>query len=164
MLVQPRLVPHSSLLAVSGQGMPAIRAITGMWPDGSVEIVCALFRRPDPDVFASQAGPYGLVDCETGHIQEPTPAQREPVFRIVTADPALSGLVLPGWDGVVRAVTAAHAAFPGRAALIGWDVTLTDDGPVLLEANISLSFFFFQMATARPATVGRLGPLIEAWV
>ena len=164
MLVQPRLVPHPLLSALSGQGMPAIRVITGMWPDGAVEIVCALFQRPDPNGFASQAGTYGLVDCDTGRIEEPTPAQCEPVFRLVTADPALSGLVLPDWGVVVGALTKAHAGFPGRAPLIGWDVALTDGGPVLLEANISLSFYFFQMATARPATESRLGPLIEAWI
>jgi hypothetical protein len=151
-------------MKLSGQGMPAVRIITGMWPDGAVEVVCALFQRPAPGVFASQAGPYGLVDCDSGRIAEPTRAQRAPVFRIAAADPALSGLVLPDWDGVVQSVTKAHGALPGRAALIGWDVALTDGGPVLLEANTSLSFFFFQMATARPATLGRLGPLIGAWV
>jgi hypothetical protein len=164
MLVQPRLRPHPSLLKLSGQGMPAVRIITGMWPDGAVEVVCALFQRPAPGVFASQAGPFGLVDRDSGRIAEPARAQREPVFRIAAADPALSGLVLPDWDGVVRSVTRAHGALPGRAALIGWDVALTDGGPVLLEANTSLSFFYFQMATARPATLGRLGPLIGAWV
>jgi hypothetical protein len=48
--------------------------------------------------------------------------------------------------------------------LIGWDVAPTGEGPVILEPNLALSFFQFQMASGRPARTGRLRALLEAWL
>jgi hypothetical protein len=167
-LVQPWLRPHPVLAALcdpeAGQGIPALRVITGRWPSGAVEILAGQVQRPAADSFASQGGPFGLLDCETGRVLAAARAQREPVFLQARADPELEGLAIPDWEALCGGVLKAHDAFPGIAALIGWDVAPTGEGPVILEANLALSFFQFQMASGRPALAGRLRALLEAWL
>jgi hypothetical protein len=46
----------------------------------------------------------------------------------------IAGRVLPGFREAADAAVTAAQAFPG-VPIIGWDVILTDDGPVVLEGN-----------------------------
>jgi hypothetical protein len=41
---------------------------------------------------------------------------------------------LPHWDEVKALAVRAHAAFAGRL-MIGWDIAITEDGPVVIEGN-----------------------------
>jgi hypothetical protein len=163
-LVQPVLRPHPALRALAGTGVATARVVSGAWPDGRVEIVDAMVQRPADGEFVSQGYRYALVDPETGRIRAEAEGQKNPVFASARLDPALAGLTLPDWAGCRSLVLRAHAAFPGPAPLLGWDVALSDAGPVVIETNAGLSFFQFQMASLRPALKGPLGPLIEAWL
>lgn len=44
------------------------------------------------------------------------------------------GFVVPYWEEIVRLTTQAHVYFPEYASL-GWDIAITDAGPVILETN-----------------------------
>lgn len=163
-LVQPMLRPHPALRALAGTGVPTARVVTGAWPDGRVEIVDAMVQRPADGDFISQGYRFALVDPETGRIRAEAEGQRNPVFASACFDPVFAGLTLPDWAECRSLVLRAHAAFPGPAPLLGWDVGFSDAGPVAIETNVGLSFFQFQMASLRPALKGPLGPLLEAWL
>jgi Sugar-transfer associated ATP-grasp len=47
---------------------------------------------------------------------------------------AIEGQSLPHWPAVKELAVAAHTAFP-RMPSVGWDIAITDDGPVLLEGS-----------------------------
>lgn len=41
---------------------------------------------------------------------------------------------IPFWEEVSEIVTKAHCLIP-NLRYIGWDIAITDDGPVIIEAN-----------------------------
>lgn len=57
----------------------------------------------------------------------------------------LTGTKVPQWDEAVALVLKAAAAFPG-ARLQGWDVALSDRGPVFLELNTPMDADLIQLA------------------
>ena len=59
----------------------------------------------------------------------------------------LLGFVLPFWAQTVSLVCRAHQrAFPAFVTL-GWDVALTQNGPILLETNVSWNMAQHQLRT-----------------
>ncbi len=55
----------------------------------------------------------------------------------------IEGAELPGWRPLVTVALAAHRA-AGAWWAIGWDVALTEDGPVIIEANLHWAVPFHQ--------------------
>jgi len=163
MLVQPMLSPHPTLRVMAGTGMPAARVITGRWPDGRVELGPGLLQAPLPGEFVSQSGPFRLIEPMTGKVSAATPRQEAPVFDIALGE-GFDGLVLPGWKDAAGLLARAHSIFPGQAPIIGWDLLFDDEGPLICEANIEISYYFFQQAGAQPMASTSLARLVEAWL
>jgi len=67
----------------------------------------------------------------------------------------IAGRQLPFWTETIDLVCRAHAAFPDRIT-VGWDVSITDDGPVLLEGNVQSGCDMIQRTHDLPAGSGRL--------
>lgn len=144
-IVQPRLHPHADLRALSGRDvLQTMRVVTLRDEAGGVRIVFTLLRiavgEAAVDSFRAGAtrnafaivSPAGLTTgtyrvAESGFGLEPLPVH--PVTGAATV-----GFAVPQWDEVRALVTRAAGAFaPLRA--VGWDVAVTDAGPVLVEAN-----------------------------
>ena len=60
----------------------------------------------------------------------------------------IEGSVLTGWKEAVSVVLRAQQALPELRAT-GWDVAITEDGPVLVETNPRYSFAGLQVAHRR---------------
>lgn len=74
----------------------------------------------------------------------------------------VAGRLLPGFDKAAAAAVAAARAFPGLP-LIGWDVILTDDGPIILEGNSNSDWMIVcWMQEGAPDAVPLL-PLMARW-
>jgi len=162
-LVQPLLSPHPAVAAIARSGMPAVRAITARWPNGSVELGPALLQAPRPDVPISQSGPFRLIDSKRGTLQ-PMMSTLSALLADASLDAELSRVEVPCWSTLKAMLTKAHALFPGQAPIIGWDVIFDADGPLLCEANVSISYYYFQYASAQPMAKTILGSVLEAWV
>jgi hypothetical protein len=163
MLVQPLLTPPPALDFLAGKGMPAARVITGRWPDGRVELGPGMLQAPLPGELISQSGPFRLIDTVTGEVAVATPRQTKPVFD-VPLGAGFDGIVLPGWADASASLVRAHSLFPGRAPIIGWDLLFDDSGPLICEANIGISYYFFQQAGAQPMAATSLGRMMETWL
>jgi hypothetical protein len=144
-IVQPRLRPHGALRALSGRDvLQTMRVVTLRDDAGGVRILLTLLRiavgAEAVDSFRSGAtrnalavvSPDGVTTAtyrvaESGFGMEPMPVH--PVTGEATV-----GFAVPEWDAVRALVDRAAGVFaPLRA--VGWDVAVTDDGPVLVEAN-----------------------------
>src|SRR5690606_10909580 len=58
------------------------------------------------------------------------------------------GFTLPYWNDTTNLVLRAHQAFP-ELGVIGWDVAITEQGPVLIEANHAWDINLLQVAHRR---------------
>ena len=74
-------------------------------------------------------------------------------------DAQITGRVLPLWAETQALAARAHAAFADRL-LIGWDIAITRDGPVLIEGNSGPDLDIIQRVYGEPLGNARFGELI----
>ncbi len=119
------------------------RITTVRSPRGDIELLPALYRMPTGTAVVDNFAVGGLaapIDLTTGRLGKavkkdirllPTPTERHP-----DTGARIEGHQLAHWADAVSLVLRAHAAIDWKGVpIVGWDVALLDDGPVLLEGN-----------------------------
>lgn len=162
LLLQPLLAPHPELEHLGALGSPTARIVTGLHPDGRVEIVSAVFAAPRPGDLVSNGGTRRRIELTTGRLLPLGPGRLRDVFGDDHSDPRVDGLTLPDWPAAAAMAEAGHRAFPARAVMLGWDVAFCPSGPVLIETNAGLGFFMEQSETLEPASTA--AGVIAAWL
>ena len=81
----------------------------------------------------------GFIAPETGKIFRVVGRTKRteiavPLSRHPDTGASLGGFEIPEWDAVVELAKRASTAFD-PVGFVGWDVAVTDDGPVLIEGN-----------------------------
>jgi hypothetical protein len=146
LIVQPRLRPARALLKImSPHGLGTVRAVTCL--DGErVRLLAASLRIPvggnDADNFLHGASGnlVAAIDTDTGRLMQGLGSARldwpviVPVERHPDTGTVIEGFQLPFWAQLVDLVARGQRAFTGLQT-IGWDVAITDSGPVLIEGN-----------------------------
>ncbi len=69
---------------------------------------------------------------------------------------------LPFWNEAKQMAVAAHALYP-QFPSIGWDVAITPEGPVMIEANAGWGVRMVQHATGQPFGRTRLTASYQTW-
>lgn len=141
MLIQELIVQHPALRAFQTNCVNTIRAITIRGKSGKIGLFAAFLRvGNDNDSFVDNRAKGGLgigVELETGRLMKyGFPHEK---FGTKTMVHPLSGITfegyqLPFWQEAVELILKAHRQFPDLQT-IGWDVTMTEKGPVIVEAN-----------------------------
>ncbi len=141
-VVQRRVRPHPNLQALTSGALPTVRALTILDEGSRPELVAATFRmsmgsnRTVDNIHAGglacgvslAGGVLGMAsdlgsDARLGwHSHHPTTGAR------------IEGTRLPCWEDVAALAVRAHEAFADRV-LIGWDIAITESGPILIEGN-----------------------------
>lgn len=164
-VVQDRLLPHPSLLGLALDALPTVRIVTMVDEVGAPEAVSATFR------FASVAGARvdnmkagGLicaVDLPVGTLGLACKGYGGGDHAVHPVTGAtIIGRKLPDWAAAKGLVRRAHAEAFSDYALIGWDVALTPDGPVLIEGNGKPGVLMPQRAARQGLGTGRYGALL----
>lgn len=141
-LVQPYLRNHPQLESVAGDMLVTLRLITLVNERGEPELVHAMLRtlaspHSTVDNYTS-GGIHFIVDVKSGRLGRGMSSDhgRNPV--IWASHPAtgitIEGRTMPLWDDARAFVAAAHDRFC-EYGLIGWDIAITPDGVVAIEAN-----------------------------
>lgn len=146
-IVQERLTNHPDLQPVTNGAAAVLRLTTVADRAGNVTLIGAGTGLP----FGSQQTTTGAVACalslETGAIVSSLGRRNEPVDLHPDTGQAFAGFLMPLWQDCVALVARAHREAFSRFATLGWDVVITPEGPLLLEANsgwnpIGLQFNF----------------------
>lgn len=126
--------------------------------DGEANAVYACIRmgnsdRPVDNINAG--GMYSPIDMETGKIAG---LACDKQFRVCEAHPrtgtVLTGYQIPMWDEVIAMCCEAAHVVP-QMGYLGWDVAITGDGPLFIEANNMPGHDAFpQMPTQAPDKIG----------
>jgi hypothetical protein len=83
-----------------------------------------------------------------------------PCVRHPATGAEIAGRTLPDWPAAVALAERAHAVAFADYTLVGWDIGLTEDGPVLIEGNSKPGVLMPQRAARRGLGEGRYGALI----
>jgi hypothetical protein len=139
LILQIRLRNHQQLLPLAGDALSTIRVVTYRRPSGEEGILLACLRMA--------TGSLKVDNFEAGGIAALIDRRTRTLGAAVAKDPRrgsfshhpdsgypIQGTLVPYADEATALALKAHRAFPW-APFVGWDVVVTDDGPLLLEAN-----------------------------
>jgi hypothetical protein len=102
------------------------------------------------------------VDLETGRLgRGRTRKSREDTSVIPGTDTSFLGFELPDWELLQDVALRAAAAFPWARA-IGWDIGVSDRGPVLIEGDERWSPSLIQMPAPHGLRTGELKALCDS--
>ena len=162
---QPFYQCEAALRPHVGAAMASVRIVT-LWTDRGIEPWYAVIRLPAKtamhDGDAKDERIWGLVDIASGEVvklrilRDP---QADDQRHGNDPDQPFLGFRMPDWARAVELCREAHTSFPGHG-IIGWDVFLTDAGPILNEANASPGHVY-QVAAQRPLLNPDLRPAYE---
>jgi hypothetical protein len=144
-IVQPFIENHPHIARVSNGALAALRIVTGMNQKGEAEFVATMIGLPHGIRETSVAAVLCSVDPHSGRIHLAALPDGTSVARHPDTGAPIGGIMLPFWRESVDLVLRAHAQAFSRFAFLGWDVALTQDGPILLETNSGWGAMFHQM-------------------
>lgn len=164
-VVQDRIATHLALTEIALAALPTARIVTMINEEGEPEIVVSVLRfASDPKSHVDNIKSGGLmapIDLETGILG---PGCKGKGVGDFSTHPVSGGVIegrqLPFWPEAKALVLDAHGrAFP-EYNLIGWDVALTPDGPILIEGNGKPCMIVAQRAPRMGIGKNRYGALI----
>jgi glutathione synthase/RimK-type ligase-like ATP-grasp enzyme len=165
-IVQQRLVNHPDLADLAINALATVRLTTMRNEQGEPEVVTTVLRFPskaESRVDNIKAG--GLmapIDPATGTLGTACRGRGVEEFeRHPVSNAPVAGRVLPHWREAVALARRAHReAFP-EYTLVGWDIALTKDGPVILEGNGKPCLIVAQRAPRKGVGATRFGELVR---
>jgi hypothetical protein len=158
LLVQPVLFNHPDLHVETNAALATVRLVTGRSADGDVVPIYGLIYFARPNNITAKGGHIALIDVATGRLRS-APLKGIWGAKLFSyhqfTDDART---LPDWNAVLLHTKVAHQAC-ANFVFVGWDVALTDRGPMLLEGNAGWSADEYQSLTGEP--LGNNGQFIE---
>jgi hypothetical protein len=165
-LIQECLENHPELRDLS-QGLTSLRITSCRNEQGRFEVTNATLKltfTPGKAVDNfHQGGGVAMVEVASGRVGPASDswANRPCVWHRVhpITNAPIEGRVLPCWRETVAAVERAHALFPDRF-MVGFDVAITERGPVIIEGNVQSGCDMIQRTHDLPVGRQRLGQLL----
>ncbi|MDN3555252.1 sugar-transfer associated ATP-grasp domain-containing protein [Halomonas maura] len=149
-IVERRLINHPDIQRIAPDALSTIRVVTAVTTAGDIEFLFARARFSIGKVV-DNLGSGGLavpVDLDTGVISGPAVASASLIERTFERHPktgeTFQGKVIPMWDAVLD-LAQRSALRQIEARVIGWDIAVTPDGPLLLEGNHNWGKVLWQM-------------------
>jgi hypothetical protein len=159
-LVQPRLRCHAGIAKIMApQGLGTVRVVT-CCDNGKARLLLAIMKITvganvtDNFHHGSTGNLVAAIDLASGRLSAARGSTRRdwPTMRELPDHPdtgeRIEGFVVPLWDEVVQLALRAQQSLP-RLKSAGWDIAVTDEGPLLVETNLTYSVDIMQVAYRR---------------
>lgn len=165
-VVQRRLPTHQALEDVSPGALPTLRVVTCLDEQGEPEACETALR-------LSAGGPRPVDNFNAGNLVLPVDGRGrcgpawlgggEGAATRHAAHPAtgapIAGRIMPDHDASLALALSAHRHFREGFTVIGWDIGLTAEGPVLVEGNWNPGTDIVQLVQGKGLGATRLGAL-----
>ncbi len=150
-LLQSALLPHADLRTAAGPAMSAVRLVTTH--DGlSIAPLYAVWKLPAPRAMFAKVGQAGsmlaLLCTESGEVlrcYRGTGLAREELHSHPSTGAPLIGRAMPYWSDLINQAKRAHALTP-ELGLCGFDIAITQSGPVILDGHAHPDHMLYQFA------------------
>lgn len=166
-LVQPRIRNHPSLIGLADRSLIPIRVFTCLNDADEPVVTHGMLRvlsKLEPE-WPTRLEFGSPVDLATGVLGLMTGDKAEMALgwyenHPVTGSPVL-GRTVPCWKDVCAVAKSAHRACIDRL-IIGWDIAIAPDGPIIVEGNAYPDVDFLQRVHRQSIGDSPLGPLLMA--
>jgi Sugar-transfer associated ATP-grasp len=151
-LLQHKATNHVAIQQLAGRGVSTVRLVTYM-DQGSPHFLIACFRMPTGESFVDNFAAGGIASpvYADGTLGSATAKD----IRLGNFDrhpdtgAVITGAQLPYWSETIHQALEAHRCFH-EIPFIGWDIIITDVGPLLLEANVTWCVELLQQSHGMP--------------
>ena len=128
--------------AFNESSVNTVRFMTTLYPDGSAKVIATFIKIGRAGKCVDNAGGGGnvdvCVDTEAGEIKYAIQYDGWRNIKEIEKHPdsgsQLNGVMIENWQAIKEEVKKFQQAFPYCKAA-GWDIAITDDGPVVIEVN-----------------------------
>ena len=128
--------------AFNESSINTVRFMTALYPDNKARIVATWMKFGRAGKCVDNAGAGGnvdaCVDTKTGEIKHVVRFDGWDKVKPITHHPdsgnQLEGIKIDKWDEIVQQVLRFQECLP-YVKCAGWDIAITDDGPVVIEVN-----------------------------
>lgn len=155
-LLQERVANHARLAPITPGGLSTARIVTARPPGADPVVLSATYGFPIGDAAVDNFHAGGLcasIDLPTGRLGPAVLARPEACTSSFAHHPQtgarIEGTVLPHWAEVVELALRAHG-HADEVPFVGWDLAITDGGPLILEANPEWDAAMPQVADGSP--------------
>ncbi len=163
-IVQQVIKNHTSLISLAPGALSTFRVVTIKSNDRSVNVLHTAYRLPvDNDVVDNfESGGIACAVTKQGILQPGV--SKKNGFNLIDIHPIsmsqITGFKIPYFEESIKLAELAHdtAKYPST---IGWDIAITDNGPLLLEANCYWCGQVIQMPTMKPLINSTTSPLYK---
>ncbi len=146
---------HSELTKRVGPALATLRFVTVI-EDNHPYSLYSVWKLPGENAMADNTWQPGSLMCgmniESGAVEScilgSGPGQESVDTHPITGE-QITGFEIPYFEESKKLVETAHSIFPVNS-MLGWDVGITEDGPVLIECNHNPAHEFLQTVTGRP--------------
>ena len=127
---------------INPSSVNTVRFMTALFPDKSVKVFATFMKIGRAGSDVDNAGGGGNVDCavniDTGECYNALQFNSFNDIKDVDNHPdsgeRINGIKINNWDDIKRHLCSYQARIP-QLKIIGWDVALTNNGPVIIEIN-----------------------------
>ena len=165
-LFQTAIEQHEVLRAVTGAAVGTLRVVTTRDAEG-IRPLYTLWKIPSPramsdnywqdgSMIAELSAEGRVLSCAHGAGPGYEKIETHPVSGV-----RFAGLQIPHWQELHRVAVEAHGVFP-EFGIIGWDIGMGQDGPVIIEANDNPFHALYQLAADRGVRNAEFLPRFEA--
>lgn len=167
-LIQPALKNHLAMIGFTSGALATIRLMTVRAVEGKAMPLLAAIRLPTGDSIADNfgLGAVGVpIDLDSGRcgIGVKYDGDYPPDSIEIHPDTGLpiNSLTIPWWSECLDLVSRAHDLIEGQVPVIGWDLAVLDEGPLLIEANHLPGGNIAQMPSGNPLGVGAFADIVH---
>ncbi|MCC6289117.1 MAG: hexapeptide transferase [Chitinophagaceae bacterium] len=147
-LIESFVVQHDELMKIAPRGLNTARIITQYHNNKIIIIGTSLRLSVHLNIDNISAGNFAVpVDPETGIVTDPgiyTDVTKEDVYKHPLTGIDIIGFKVPFWKECIETTTKAALLTPQNRS-IGWDVAITNAGPLLIEGNHNWNNDLWQM-------------------
>jgi hypothetical protein len=166
-LVQPRVKNCAELQELSNGALSTLRILTCLDETRRPEVIAGVMRmavgenhQVDNFHAGGIAAPVDLANGRLGSASNlGTDCRLGWIDRHPDSGAPIAGRTVPGWRDACALAERAHLAFDDRA-IIGWDIAVSEAGPIIVEGNAGPDLDIMQRAARSGMANGRLGELL----
>jgi hypothetical protein len=156
-VLQRCLVNHPVIRALGNGALCTLRVMTVRDHSCTAQPLLMVLRIATGDCPADNFDLGGIatpVDLETGRCGRAIAKRGDYPLHRLSANPengaVIEGLELPYWREAIALAVRAHTALEYSTPVVGWDIAVLEQGPILVEANGLPCAYVAQMPTGLP--------------
>lgn len=166
-IFQTAIDQHPEMRRITGDAVGTLRVVT-IRKESGVEVLYSLWKIPSPEAMSDnfwQAGSMvAEVDVGTGKVskcKKGSGLDAEWIDTHPVNGGVFSGHQIPHWEGTKEIAIEAHKLFP-EFGVFGWDIAVTQDGPLIVECNANPFHSLYQLSTGLGILNEGLKPHLDA--